>query len=213
MIQRIVPTIFAENIETLKKKFSLLYFSPLIHLDICDSKFVKTQTIYLRDCLTFKNKNQKIEVHLMVNNPLLYLNDCVKLGVIRVFIQREIFSSIEDFDEIKKQYNHKNIEVALVLNPETQVEDALMFLSRVRHTMIMSVVPGAEGQIFISNVLEKVRNIRIVLPEMTLQIDGGINFETGDLSLKSGVDVLSVGSFISSSKTPKKNYDKLMKLK
>ena len=148
----------------------------------------------------------------MVQKPLDFLSDCHTLHVKRVFIHREIFDSIEDFLEVKKQFSNVHIEVALVCNPETKVEDSLIFLSEVNHVLLMSVVPGAEGQSFIFDVLNKIRQIKVLLPEMKIQIDGGITLETGEISLKKGIDTLSVGSFISSSKTPKKNYNLLLKL-
>lgn len=209
MKQLISPTIFATSINMYKKKLELLNFSKVIHLDICDGHFVKTKTINLKNCSDFDFLDHDVEVHLMVEKPLDYLDDCVRLGVFKVFIHREIFFEIDDFIEVKNSFEKQGIEVALVLNPETQVENALPFIGQISCVMLMSVIPGAEGQIFMEHVLEKVRQIRVLKENILIQIDGGINLETGALSLERGVDILSVGSFISSSKNPEKHYSLL----
>lgn len=213
MIQKISPTIFATSIDIYKKKLELLNFSKVIHLDICDGHFVKTKTINLKNCSDSDFLDHEVEVHLMVEKPLNYLEDCVRLSISRVFIHKEIFFDIDTFIEVKNSFEKQGINVALVLNPETQVEDALPFIGQVNHIMLMSVIPGAEGQIFMEHVLDKVRQIRVLKEDILIQIDGGINLETGALSLERGVDILSVGSFISSSKNPKKNFDSLSNLK
>lgn len=213
MKQIISPTIFATTIDIYKKKLDLLHFSKVIHLDICDGHFVKTKTISLSDCTTSDFRNHEVEVHLMVERPLNYLEDCVRLTISRVFIHKEIFFDINTFIEVKNSFEKQGINVALVLNPETQVEDALPFIGQVSQIMIMSVIPGAEGQSFMEHVLDKVRQIRVLKEDILIQIDGGINLETGALSLERGVDILSVGSFISSSQSPKKNFDSLSNLK
>lgn len=213
MIQKISPTIFATSIDIYKKKLELLNFSKVIHLDICDGHFVKTKTINLKNCSDSDFLDHEVEVHLMVEKPLNYLEDCVRLNISRVFIHREIFLDIDDFIEVKNSFKKQGINVALVLNPETQVEDALPFIGQVSQIMIMSVIPGAEGQSFMEHVLDKVRQIRVLKEDILIQIDGGINLETGALSLERGVDILSVGSFISSSQSPKKNFDSLSNLK
>ncbi len=213
MKQLISPTIFATSIDIYKKKLELLNFSKVIHLDICDGHFVKTKTINLKNSTDSDFLDHDVEVHLMVEKPLDYLDDCIRLGVFKVFIHREIFFEIGDFIEVKNSFEKKGIEVALVLNPETQVENALPFIGQVNHIMLMSVIPGAEGQSFMEHVLDKVRQIRVLKEDILIQIDGGINLETGKLSLDAGIDVLSVGSFISSSQSPKKNFDSLSNLK
>ena len=213
MKQLISPTIFATSSEMYKEKLKILNFSKVIHLDICDGHFVKTKTIKLKNCSDSDFLDHDVEVHLMVEKPLDYLDDCVRLNISRVFIHREIFLDIDDFIEVKNSFEKQGIEVALVLNPETRVGDALPFIGQVSQIMIMSVIPGAEGQSFMEHVLDKVRQIRVLKEDIIIQIDGGINLETGALSLQRGVDILSVGSFISSSENPKKNFDSLSNIK
>ncbi len=212
MKRKVVPTIFATNLDILKKKFEILSFADLIHLDICDGNFVETKTINILDSLNYKNRKQDIEVHLMVKQPIKYLDDCSKLKVIRVFVHVELFKDLDSFISLKKEFNKKNIEVALVVNPETQVGDFIFLLSQVNEAMLMSVYPGAEGQKFIGEVLDKAYKIKKYLPNLILQIDGGINLDSGRESLSFGIDRLAVGSFISSSQNPKKNFDLLQDL-
>ncbi len=212
MIQKVIPTIFAPSVEIYKKKLDLLSFSKSLHLDVCDGCFVNTKTFSLKYCSQKDFKNNLVQVHLMVKSPLDYLEDCIRLNIDMVLIHREIFFDFDEFLKVKFEFENSGIKVALVLNPETKIEDSLPYIAQVSDVMIMSVIPGAERQSFIEEVLDKVRQLKLVKPGIVIQIDGGVNLETGKRSLKAGVNTLSVGSFISSSKTPKKHFTQLMKL-
>lgn len=211
MSKQIVPTIFATSKEQFRNKVeSLSSFATLVHIDVCDGEFVPTKTIDLsKEVEYFLLSKLECEFHLMVENPLKYLGLIKEFKGKLVYVQVEILESVEQLKNIIDNYKQINCGVGLVFNPITYVEDYLKYLSYVNYVMIMSVVPGAEGQAFREEVLEKVHHIKSLKSSMIIQIDGGINDKTGKIALKAGVDRLAVGSYITSSKNSREHFKKL----
>ena len=204
----VVPTIFSLDVGTFKKKVEILKeFSSYVHIDVCDGKFVSTKTVTLNSMSDyFLSTGLGCEFHLMVENPLKYLQLLESFNARIVYVQVEVLTSRDELLRLVREYSSIGCEIGLVFNPKTYVEDYVAYLSLVDHVMLMSVCPGAEGQKFDSSVLRKAREIKVLKPNMVVQIDGGISRETGLQALESGVDRLAVGSYITSSNTPKNNF-------
>lgn len=210
----VVPTVFSLDSNTFKRKVEMLKsFCTYVHIDVCDGKFVPTKTFLLSSQIDFFHaSSMNCEVHLMVEKPLEYLDLLRKYSAKIIYLHVEILSSREELEYFISSFSKIGAKVGLVFNPKTSVDDYLHFLSLVDNVMLMSVIPGAEGQKFDSKVLSKVRDIKILKPSMVVQIDGGISVETGKLALESGVDRLAVGSFITSSENPQEHYEILVDL-
>lgn len=211
----IIPTIFALDNQTFKKKLDILNkFSKTLHIDLCDGKFVKTKTVSLKDCKDIKKytKNINFQIHLMVQDPLSYIQDIKQLGIQKVFFHFEIKSNSQDLLEIKKKFEKNNLQVGLVINPSTKVDDIIPIISNFKYLMIMSVVPGAEGQEFDYLSLKKVKQLKKIYPKLYIQVDGGIKEEETKFLLENGCDGFCVGSHISSSENPQKNYNNLLSI-
>lgn len=204
----VVPTIFSLDVGTFKKKVDILkHFSSYVHIDVCDGEFVSTKTVSLVKCAdVFSSSKLSCEVHLMVENPLNYLEILKKYSPKLVYVQVEIFSSVDELEKIISEFSKIGSKIGLVFNPKTFVEEYVAYLSVVDTVMLMSVYPGAEGQRFDEKVLRKVRELKLLKPTMVVQIDGGISSDTGVQALQAGVDRLAVGSYITSSNSPKENF-------
>ena len=107
------------------------------------------------------------------------------------------------------EFRSRNYEIILVLNPDTDVSVIDNFANQIDGVMLMSVYPGAEGQSFIENTIDRVKSIREKYPQMEISIDGGINSDTIAKVFLAGANTFCVGSYISSSSTPKENWEKL----
>ena len=95
------------------------------------------------------------------------------------------------------------IKVGLAINPETDVKKLFPYLDKIDLVLIMSVNPGYGGQSFIKDVLEKVRIIKDINPNLIVNIDGGVNDMTAPLCIDAGCDMVVSGSYITNSN----NYD------
>ena len=213
-MNQIIPTIFAKDKKTFLDKLNILSkFSKCLHLDICDGKFVKTKTLNLDqmgEVLNFKKIN--FQVHLMVEEPLNYLDYLIKLNVFEIFVHYEIFNSFEEFEILKRKFNQRNIQVNLVVNPLTDIGEIISYLSQVNTVMLMSVEPGAEGQKFIEKTFERIRQLKLLNSSLIIQVDGGVDEGVSRELFSFGANNLCVGSYISSSKTPRANFSKLQTL-
>jgi ribulose-phosphate 3-epimerase len=214
MENKIIPTIFALDIDTFEKKLKIMEFVSEIHLDFMDGEFTSKSTVFfsaMKSILNYPNIN--FQVHLMAKNPIQYLKQISLLGIKTVLIQEEVFDTCDDLGNCIYQFKDLNIDVYVVLNPSTSFDRVKNFFDIIHGIMLMSVVPGAEGQAFIKSTYNKVSNLRNMVEEnFIIQIDGGISSLNAEKLIKCGGNNLCVGSYISSSETPFENYQKLVNL-
>ncbi len=213
MKQKIIPTIFATNLEDFKKQYEKVKdLSDHFHIDIMDGQFVKGVSVSLSNLNFLKEeKGKTFEIHLMCNNPTSYLETCKEFNVNKVLFhyeaefQQSITKSIR---EIKKE----NFEPVLSINPQTRSGVLLPYLNLLDTVMLMSVVPGKQGQEFIEKTYEKIKRIREVNSKILIQIDGGVKVEEIKKLSSCGANFFCVGSFLNLSENPKENF-KILKSK
>lgn len=210
---QIIPTVFALDKESFDKKLNNLKFSKKLHLDFMDGVFTKSKSFQFFDLQKVKEyENIFFEVHLMAYNPISYLEEIKEFNIKKVLVQFEVFKTEAELNECVFKFRENCIEIFLVINPQTEVGDFLKFVSLFDGIMFMSVVPGREGQKFIVYTLEKIRLLRMFYLKLPIQIDGGVNYENLKNLVKSGVNIISVGSYISGALKPEKNFEKLEKI-
>ena len=177
-----------------------------IHVDIMDGHFVPNLTIGP----VVVSKIRKVtglffDVHLMIENPMKYLEPFVKAGSNLITVHGEVCKDLSsDIEKIKKS----GCKAGVSINPETPVdviEDVIPFVDLV---LVMSVHPGFGGQSFISDVVPKIKKIKEIIDksgrEIYLEVDGGINDKTARIVKENGANVLVAGNYIFTSK----NYQK-----
>ena len=207
---KIIPSAFATNIQIFNSKLEILKFSKEIHLDFMDGKFTPKKSVKLSDMIKIKNyPYTKFEVHLMAYNPIQYKNELKKLGVKKVLIHFEVFGKKRDLIQTLDEFKKEKFEVFLVLNPNTNIESILSYTRLSDGIMLMSVIPGAEGQNFIEKTHKRIKLLRKNEPEVIIQIDGGIKDTNAENIINKGANTLTVGSYISSSETPEDNFKRL----
>ena len=169
-----------------------------LHFDVMDGKFVPNTSFSLDD-LSLMRKETKLflDVHLMIENPEKYFLDYVKNGADLVTVHYEATNELSSLIEnIKKA----GVKVGVSIKPKTDVEVLYPYLKDLDLVLVMSVEPGFGGQSFIPSALEKIEKLRKEIDKNNynclIEVDGGINKETGDLCKKSGVDVLVAGSYL-----------------
>ena len=213
MNSMIVPTVFAKDKLTFSNKLEVLNFSPILHIDFMDGQFTKMGKSInfdvMKDLIPIDDE-RKFQVHLMAYTPEKYIKNLLKIkSVYRVLLQYEAFDDLVHLDMSVNEFKSRNYEVIIVLNPQTNVSVLDEFYEKIDGVMLMSVNPGAEGQEFIIETENKVKMIREKYPQMEICIDGGLNSKTIDKVFLAGANTFCVGSYISSSDTPKENWEKL----
>ncbi|MCK5282700.1 MAG: ribulose-phosphate 3-epimerase [Nanoarchaeota archaeon] len=204
---KIAPSILSADKDNLQKEVEEIEpYADLIHVDIMDGKFVPPIT-FLPD--EIKNIDSKLpkDVHLMVSDPeKSFIDDYAEAGASIITIHAE---ACGDITKTIEKIKNLNIKAGLSINPPTPLEKILPYIGQVDMVLIMSVNPGYAGQKFIPEVLEKIRKLRQLKPELDIEIDGGINKDTIKQAVDAGANVIVAGSAIFNQKNRKKAIDEL----
>lgn len=208
---KIIPTIFVNNKKDLEKQFSSLKNeNELFQIDITDGKFVNNQNNI--DPLFFVSEKNKLELHLMVVDPMKYFQKwSVVPNVKRVLVHIEILENVS-FEELKKYCKIQKWELALVINPNTDLKKIDKYINKIKSLMFMGVVPGAQGQKFNKKVLEKIKTFSLKNPQISLALDGGVNETNIKEIIKAGIENICIGSAIFKSTDVKKSFQTFKQL-
>jgi ribulose-phosphate 3-epimerase len=163
-----------------------------------DGDFVPNLTFGPQFISNLRTKTKKIfDVHLMINRVNKFLDDYIKAGSNIITFHYEIN---EDLNKIIDKIKQNRIKVGIALKPKTTYEEIKKYLHLVDQVIIMTVEPGFGGQTFLSDQVNKIESISEYIKENNLnvdiEIDGGVNFETGKLCVDAGANILVAGSFL-----------------
>jgi len=196
----IIPSILTNTYDELHSQVSFIRDAvDWIQVDVADGEFVKNTTVGLKDVADGEFAGLSVEVHLMVKDPLDYLDDCERLNINRIIVHAEI---LQDLGNIISQVASRNMQVALALNPETGVDIVEKYIDNLNSLLLMSVHPGWQGQEFISDVLEKISQIRVFDPDIIIGLDGGVNIKNIEKISTYHPDYVIVGSGLWQSDKP-----------
>ena len=152
----------------------------------------------------------KMDVHLMVDNPLEYINNLNNMNIEYITIHLEIDKNIKYLISKIKELGYK---VGLSIKPNTSVIDLKPYLNDIDMVLLMSVEPGMGGQSFIENTTTKIKELKELIKEtnkdIIIEVDGGINNET--ISKIKDIDIAVVGSYITKSDNYYKQVEELNK--
>lgn len=204
----IVPAILTNNKDECNQMLSLCRtFTDYAQVDIMDGLFVPSKSITQTD-LSQITASVKFEAHLMVNDPLVWIDDLATLGAERIIFHFEIdMNHLKIIESIKA----RKMKVGLALNPATNIEQFEFLLARLDSVLFMSVNPGFYGAPFISDVLEKIKTFKCKYPRFLTGIDGGVKLNNVQNVKASGVDYICVGSAILKAENPQTAYQQFLK--
>lgn len=216
MNHKVAPSILSANFLNLGKEIEMLNESEAdwIHIDVMDGVFVPNISFGF-PVLDFVKKaaRKPLDVHLMIVEPQKFISEVAATGAYMMNVHYEACTHLHRVvQEIKKA----GMKAAVTLNPHTPVlllEDILPDLDMV---LLMTVNPGFGGQKFIVHSIEKVAVLKEMILKKNLstliEVDGGVNLETGKQLIEAGADVLVAGNFVFSSKNPKDTIHQLKNL-
>ena len=169
-----------------------------IHFDVMDGDFVPNLTFgpkFISNVRKFSNK--VFDVHLMINRVEKFLDDYIRAGSDIITFHIEIN---EDVENIIKKIKAKGIKCGLAIKPKTSWSEIQPYLQLIDQVIIMTVEPGFGGQEFMNDQVDKIKNISNYIKlnnlRVGIEIDGGINFETGKTWVDAGANILVAGSFL-----------------
>lgn len=169
-----------------------------IHVDVMDGHFVPNITIGPLVVKAIRPiTNLPLDVHLMIENPDLYIEEFVKAGADYITVHVEACRHLHRTVHYIKSFG---VKAGVVLNPATPVESIQHIIADVDMVLLMSVNPGFGGQKFIPEVLPKIRKVKEMAVEkgvaIDIEIDGGVNSDTAKLCIEAGATVLVAGSAV-----------------
>ena len=184
------------------------------HLDIMDGVFVPNISYGLPVVSQIKKMATKpLDVHLMIVQPERYVEAFHKAGADILTVHYDACTHLHrTIQQIKAQ----GMKAGVSLNPHTPVSLLEDVIEDIDVVLLMSVNPGFGGQSFIEQTINKVDKLKKLIMESNshtlIEIDGGVNFETGKRLVNAGADALVAGSFVFNSPDPEANIKGLKEL-
>ena len=169
-----------------------------LHIDIMDGVFVPNISFGF-PVLEYVAKlcNKPLDVHLMIVQPEKFVKEVKALGSMMMNVHYEACPHLHRVIQLIKD---NGMKAGVTLNPATPVSVLSDIISDLDMVLLMSVNPGFGGQKFIPNTLNKVRKLKEMIQEAgsdtLIEVDGGVNLETGKQLIEAGVDVLVAGSAV-----------------
>jgi ribulose-phosphate 3-epimerase len=160
-----------------------------------------------------KHAKKPLDVHLMIVNPDQYVEEFKKVGAEYLTVHFEACTHLHRTIQLIKSHGMK---AGVALNPHTAVDVLSEIINDLDLVLIMSVNPGFGGQKFIPQAVEKVRKLKNLIQNSgsnaLIEVDGGVNQETGKLLAEAGADALVAGSYVFNSENPHKTIEGLKQL-
>ncbi len=207
----IIPAILESTKEGFEQKLSLISRIPgveRVQVDFGDGEFITTQLLSAAD-MDVLNPAIIWEAHLMVRNPKDFL-DYQLSGFSTIVVHYEAFENLQSLnftlDEIKKM----GFKTGVAINPTTPIN--ILKDVEADQYLIMSVVPGKQGQSFITATIARIKELRKLIPNAIIEIDGGVNLSVVKEVSQAGADLIVAGSAIVNEGNPAENYEKLKQL-
>lgn len=196
----ISPSILSADFANLERDIKLVETNGAdwIHVDVMDGHFVPNITIGIPVTAALKRvANVPLDVHLMIENPEKYAQDFIKAGADILTFHYEAMRNDEEIFKLIRLIKAHGVKAGLSIKPKTPAEKILPFLDELDLLLVMTVEPGFGGQKFMEDCAEKIKVIRKNAPSsLIVQVDGGINAETGRICRDYGATSLVAGNYV-----------------
>lgn len=210
---KISPSLLSADFNNLERDVTMLNESvaDYIHLDIMDGVFVPNISFGFPVIKAVqKVANKPLDVHLMIVNPQNYISQVRDCGAEFMNVHQEACIHLHRTVQAIK---NAGMKAGVTINPSTPVSSLEDIITEVDMVLIMSVNPGFGGQSFIPNSVKKVLQLKELIlksnSNAVIEVDGGVNLETGKLLADVGADILVAGNSVFSAPSPK---DMILKL-
>lgn len=197
---KIAPSILSADFSRLEEQIKLVEEggADLIHLDVMDGHFVPNIT-FGAPVIKMIRKVTKVpfDVHLMIENPDLYIKDFVEAGADIITVHQEACVHLHRTIQHIKSFG---IKAGVALNPSTSIENIKYIIDEIDMVLIMTVNPGFGGQYFIEQMKDKIIDLRNLISSFNknidIQVDGGIKLDNIKEVESYGANIFVAGSAI-----------------
>ena len=212
----ISPSLLSCDFANIQRDVEMLNQSKadFFHIDIMDGVFVPNISYGLPVLKAMtKHAKKPMDVHLMIQNPDAYLSSFKEAGADFLTVHYEACVHLH---RTIQAIQHLEMKAGVALNPHTSVSLLEEVIDQLDLVLIMSVNPGFGGQKFIDSSCRKVEKVKELIVKRNskclIEVDGGVNMETGAALSKAGADILVAGSFVFKSSDPVKTISELKTL-
>lgn len=210
---KVCPSILAGDFANLQREVEMINDSAadFVHIDIMDGLFVPNISFGFPVTRAIqKHATKPLDFHLMIQNPDLYLEECIDSGAEVISVHMEACNHLHRTVSKIKELGAK---AGVALNPHTPVSTMEDILEDIDVALIMSVNPGFGGQKFIERTYEKVKQLKEMAsdrnPGLEIEIDGGVVESNATALKEAGATMLVAGSFVFKSADPAKTIKNL----
>ena len=197
---KISPSILACDFANLESEIRRIETADYVHVDVMDGLFVPNITIGIPVVAAIRKKTaMPLDVHLMIDRPVRYVEEFCKAGadIVTVHVESDTEENTMKALEICHACGKK---AGVVVKPKTEAEAVLPFLDKCDMVLVMTVEPGFGGQSFMADMMPKVKKIREWIDERgldcELEVDGGVDTVTNKTCIENGANVLVAGSAV-----------------